>query len=64
MNTWMTCNDNKIDSVIRILRSENCRAWEETYNNRRVICTDASLALIAFCSGDGLWATKLFCGLP
>lgn len=64
MATYKTHNDHKINNVVRQLLGEGCRAWTENHNGQPVLCTDASVGLIGICAGNGLWAERLFDGLP
>jgi len=64
MKTYKVSNDHKMYSVITQLRSEGFRAWSEIYLGEQVLCTDAGIGIIGICSGNGLWAEKLFEGIP
>lgn len=64
MATYSIHNEYKLHGVICQLRGEGFRAFSELWEGKNVLCTDASLSIIAVCSGDGLWASRLFSGLP
>jgi hypothetical protein len=64
MATYSICNAAILPSVIRELRSEGFRAWGEMDNGADVLCTNANPGMIALCAGHGLWATRLYEGLP
>ena len=53
-----------LPAVVRLLRLNGARAWQETAYGADVLCTDASRSLIGICCGSGVWITSEHGGLP
>lgn len=52
----ITWKRSLLPGVIRVLRAEGYRAWEEIEGKRPILITDASPLMISLVAGDGLWA--------
>ena len=64
MKTYGVVVPNLLPTVVRLLRREGARAWQETVCGADVLCTDASRTLIGICCGSGVWISSETDGLP
>lgn len=64
MKTYCVIVPELLPAVVRLLRLNGARAWQETACGADVLCTDASRSLIGICCGSGVWITSEHGGLP
>ena len=64
MKTYCVSVPELLPAVVRLLRREGARAWQETACGADVLCTDASRSLIGICCGSGVWISSEADGLP
>ena len=64
MKTYHVVVTELLPTVVRLLRREGARAWQETVCGADVLCTDASRTLIGICCGSGVWISSETDGLP
>ena len=64
MKTYRVIVPELLPAVVRLLRLNGARAWQETVCGSEVLCTDASRTLIGICCGSGVWITSEHGGLP
>ncbi len=64
MKTYRLIVPELLPAVVRLLRLNGARAWQETAFGSEVLCSDASRTLIGICCGSGVWITSEHGGLP